>query len=360
MDKGKLQPIFDTEKARSTIEKNRRSKWWMRQRRRANRFDYFTCDGRAIRNKADLERIRSLVIPPAWEFVRINPSAGGKIQVVGMDSTGRVQYLYHPTFAAKQQRKKFEKIERFGTVLPQLRRLTNEHISLDGLPREKVLAVVMRLINSLYFRVGTDLSAQHYKTYGITTLQKRHLTIGRKGKLVFDFVGKSHIQHRKILVDEDLAAILKDMAATGRGRKLFQFLDADGKFRPIMPSHINAYLKAATAPEFSAKDFRTWGASVVAAVEFAAAGRAETESEKKKNIVRVVRRVAEELGNTPAVCRSSYIHPVVIDAYCAGVTIDEFRPRASRKIPRTAEDLDPEERALIRLLDAYRNGGPGR
>lgn len=355
MSKGKAaEPIFDTDRARSTIEKGRRAKWWTRQRQGKTSFKYLDADGSVLKGKPVLERIRSLVIPPAWESVRINPSSGGKIQAVGMDATGRVQYIYHPAFAARQQRKKFEKVERFGAVLPQLKSITNEHISLDGLPQEKVLAVVMRLFNSLYFRVGTDHSARHYKTYGITTLQKRHLTIGRKGMLRFDFVGKSHIQHRKVLVDEDLAGILKDMTAAGRGKKLFRYQDADGKFRPITPSQINAYLKAATGPEFSAKDFRTWGATVVAAAEFAAIGKAETEREVKKNVVTVVRRVAEELGNTPAVCRSSYIHPTVISAYCAGVTIDEFRPRKSRQIKRTAEQLDPEERALIRLLGKYR------
>lgn len=354
MSKGNFAgPIFETGKAKATIEKGRRAKWWSRKRKGGRSFLYVDADEKPVKDKAGLERIKSLVIPPAWEFVRINPSAGGKVQAVGMDANGRVQYRYNPLFAAKQQRKKFSKIERFGAMLPVLRRLTNEHIVLDGLPREKVLAVVMRLINSLYFRVGTDLSAKHYRTYGITTLEKRHLKIGRKGKLCFDFVGKSHIQHRKILVDEELAAVLKDMSSSGRGRKLFQYLDADGKFKPVTPSQINAYLKAATASEFSSKDFRTWGATVVAASEFAAEGAAENETELKKKIVRVVRRVAAELGNTPAVCRSSYIHPTVIDAYSSGVTIDGFRPKASRQIRRRAEELDPEEKAVIGLLGSY-------
>jgi DNA topoisomerase-1 len=355
MSKSKeAEPIFDIDKARSLIERGRRANWWIRKRTGSRGFKYFDANGGAVKRKEDLARVKSLVIPPAWESVRINPSNGGKIQAVGMDASGRVQYLYHPAYTAKQQRIKFQRIERFGSVLPRLRRITNEHIALDGLPREKVLAVAMRLINSLYFRVGTDLSAQHYKTYGITTLQKRHLTIGRKGKLRFDFVGKSHIQHRKVLVDEELAGILKEMIAAGRGRKLFRYMDADGKFKPVTPSLINAYLKAVTGPEFSSKDFRTWGATVLAAAELAFIGAAETEREVRTNIVRVVRRVAEELGNTPAVCRSSYIHPTVIDAYCSGVTIDEFRPPKARKIKRTAADLDPEEKALIRLLNRYR------
>lgn len=345
------QPLFDCSKAQATIEKGRRANWWRRMGRTSRTFKYIDPAGKAVTDEAQLERIRSLVIPPAWKYVRINPFAGGKIQAVGMDSTGRVQYRYHPDFSAKQQKKKYSKIERFGLVLPELRRMTNEHISYDGLSREKVLAVVMRLINSLYFRVGTDHSAKHYKTYGVTTLQKRHLKLGRKGYLCFEFVGKSHVQHRKVLVDEDLASVIKELAGL-RGRKLFRFIDEAGKLRPVTPAQINAYIKEATGPEFSAKDFRTWGGTVLAASEFASVGPAESETELKKNIVRVVRSVAEELGNTPTVCRGSYIHPAVIDAYMSGVTIDEFRPKRERKIRRTSEGLYPEEKALIRLLSS--------
>ena len=345
-----VQTLFDCAKAQATIEKGRRAKWWTRKGRTAKTFKYFDAEGNRITDESSLERVRSLVIPPAWKYVRINPFAGGKIQAVGMDSTGRVQYRYHPDFSAKQQKKKYSKIERFGLVLPELRRMTNEHIALEGLTREKVLAVVMRLINSLYFRVGTDHSAKHYKTYGITTLQKRHLRFGRKGQLCFDFVGKSHVQHRKVLVDESLALVIKDLAALGGRGKLFRYLDDSGKRRAVTPGQINAYIKQATGPEFSAKDFRTWGGTVLAASEFAAVGPAESEAELKKNIVRVVRRVAEELGNTPTVCRGSYIHPAVIDAYASGITIDEFRSKRERKIRRTADDLDPEEKALVRLL----------
>ena len=349
------KPIFDISKARATIEKGRRSGWWSRAGRSARKFRYLDKTGAAVRDEEHLRRIASLVIPPAWKYVRINPSAAGKIQALGMDGSGRVQYIYNQAFAARRQRLKFAKIERFGAALPQLKRITNEHIALDGLPKEKVLAVVMRLINSLYFRVGTDLSARHYKTYGITTLHKRHLKIGRKGELKFEFVGKSHVLHRKILVDAELAGIVKDLANFGRGRKLFHYLDENGKPKPVTPAQINAYLKSATEPEFSAKDFRTWGATVLAAADLAARGPAETEADQKKNIVRVVKRVAEELGNTPSVCRASYIHPAVIDAYMSGSTIEEFRPRRSRKISRTAANMEPEERALLKLLDSFAN-----
>ena len=169
--RGLRKPIFDVQKARLAIEKGRRAGWWMRRGTMKGGFSYINAKGEKITAAADLERIRSLVIPPAWKYVRISPFAGSSLQAVGMDTTGRVQYLYHPKFAEKQQRKKFAKIEKFGQYLPKLRKVTNEHISLDGFPREKVLAVMMRLINSLYIRIGTDKSAKHYKTYGITTLR---------------------------------------------------------------------------------------------------------------------------------------------------------------------------------------------
>ena len=344
------KPKFDVAKTRLTIEKGRRAKWIKRRGSKSVGFFYEDARGARIKDETTLERIRALVIPPAWRHVRISPAMSSAIQAVGMDTTGRIQYLDHSKFAERQQRKKFAKIERFGEHLPRLRAMTNEHISLDGFPREKVLAVMMRLINSLYMRVGTEKSAHHYRTYGITTLQNKHFEIKRGGQLVFDFVGKSHVKHRKVMVDEELAAVMKELKDLGRARKLFHYLDDQGRARPVKPGDINAYIKEATAPEFSSKDFRTWGGTLLAAIELAEIGPAETEREIKKNVVRVVKNVAEVLGNTPTVCRSSYIHPLVISAYESGVTIDEFRPRTRRRIQRVEGDYEPEEQALLRLL----------
>ena len=349
-NKSPAKPIFDTKRARETIIKGSRSKWWIRKGSKSRGFFYVDAGGKKVADPEALERIRLLVIPPAWRYVRIAPSSRSRIQAVGMDTTGRIQYLYHSTFAEKQQKKKFAKIEKFGEHLPRLRQITNEHIALDGFPREKVLAVMMRLINSLYIRVGTEKSAKHYKTYGITTLQNKHLNIGRKGELVFDFVGKSHVKHRKILVDAELSAVMKELKNLGGARKLFHYLDDDGRPRPVKPSDINAYLKQATAPEFSAKDFRTWGGTLLTAVELADIGVPDDEKERKKNLVRAICKVAEKLGNTPTVCRGSYVHPTVLKAYERGTTIDEFRPRKTRTIKRFEHDYEPEERALLRLL----------
>jgi DNA topoisomerase-1 len=339
------------------VEKGRRGKWWKRKGSRSKGFKYFDLRGKEVVSETDLERIKSLVIPPAWRFVRISPSERSSLQAVGVDTTGRVQYKYHPKFSERQQKKKFKKIERFGRVLPKFRKVTNEHLSLDGFPREKVLAVMMRLINSLYIRVGSEKSVKRYKTFGITTLQNRHLTIDKKGRLVFDFVGKSHIKHRKILVDKELASVMAELKELGAAKKLFHYVSEEGELRDVKPADINAYIKEATEPDFSSKDFRTWGGTLLAALELAELGAAEEEKEAKHRLVKAVAHVAEELGNTPTVCRGSYIHPAVIDAYCKGITIAEFEPRRSRRIRLSQADYEPGEQALLKLLE---NGGNGR
>jgi DNA topoisomerase-1 len=348
----KNKPLFDTKKAREIIEKGRRAKWWQRKGGKSNGFRYVAADGKVIKDEAHLERIKALVIPPAWKFVRVSPVAGSSLQAVGMDMNGRVQYLYSAKFRAKQERKKFQKIEKFGEYLPKLRKITNEHLSLEGFPREKVLAVMMRLINSLYIRLGTEKSVRHYKTYGITTLQNRHLEVKRGGKLVFSFVGKHHVEHRKVLVDKELAGLMQDLKAIGGARKLFNYLDESGKPRPIKPQDINEYLKTATAPEFSAKDFRTWGGTLLTALELADLGAGVDKKEVNKNICAAVKKVAEQLGNTPTVCRASYIHPTILKTYEKGITLDEFRPKRKREIHRIEAEYEPEEKALMKLFKA--------
>jgi len=346
------KPIFDIQKARQSIETGKRGKWWQRRGSKSKGFKYFDKDGREIKDEQHLERIKSLVIPPAWKYVRISTSTSGNLQALGMDTNGRIQYLYNQKFREKQERKKFQKIEKFVEHLPNLRKTTNEHLALEGFPREKVLAVMMRLINSLYIRVGTEKSVKQYKTYGITTLQNRHLSVERGGKLVFDFVGKHHIKHRKILVDDELAAIMRDLKNIGGARKLFNYLDEGGKARPIKPTDINNYLKTLTAPEFSAKDFRTWGGTLLTAIELAEMGAAADENATKKNICKAVKRVAEQLGNTPTVCRASYIHPAVLKSYESGVTLAEFERKMKRRIKLAQAEYEAEEVALMKLFQA--------
>lgn len=344
---------LDKDKAKIAIEKGRRAKWWQRKGSPSRGFTYNDATGRKVAEEASLERIKLLVIPPAWKFVRISPSATSRLQAVGMDGIGRIQYLYHARFLAAQRRKKFAKIEKLGDYMPQLRKITNAHISLDGFPRDKVFAIMIRLINSLYIRMGTDKSVRQYKTYGITTLQNRHLEIRRKGELIFEFVGKSSIKHRKILADIELAELLAELKELGSSRKLFHYIDDEGKPHAVKPGEINRYIKSLTAAEFSAKDFRTWGATLLAAVALADLGKAEDDDQLKKNINRAVKHVAEQLGNTPAVCRGSYIHPGVLQAYSRGDVLTDFRPRAARQKRRIESDFEPEEASLMQLFREF-------
>ena len=341
--------------ALETIERGRRARWWRRKGTRRRNFWYEDAAGRRITKEEDIERINSLVIPPAWTHVRISPNARSSLQAIGLDTSERIQYLYRPQFAARQQRKKFEKIERFGEYLPALRRKTNEDIAGDTLSRERVLAVIVRLINELYFRVGSELSVERYRTYGITTLRNRHLEIKRGGRLIFTFVGKHHIRHRRIVVDEELALLMNDIKKIG-GSKLFNYIGEDGRAHPVKPRDVNDYIKAATGAEFSAKDFRTWGGTLLAAIELAEAGTAEDKRQAKYNLAQAVKRVAERLGNTPTVCRNCYIHPVVLERYLAGQTLTEFRRKVERSIHRIQPEYEVEELALLKLLRAQPNG----
>jgi len=339
------------EAALGTVTRGRRARWWQRRGSKSRGFGYETIEGQLVTDVVALERIKSLVIPPAWREVRVSPSPRSSLQAIGVDACGRVQRIYHPSFVARQARRKYDKIARFGEALPRLRKQTNEDIARDGLGKERVLAVVVRLINDLYFRVGSEESVKKYRTYGVTTLRNRHLEIKRGGRLVFSFTGKHHIKHRRLLVDEELAALVRDIKSLG-GSRLFQYLDDDGRRRPVTPRDVNEYIKTATAPEFSAKDFRTWGGTLLAAIELAGEGCCEDEKLIKRNMVKAVERVAERLGNTPAVCRSSYVHPSVLALYAAGTSLEEFRAGAQRRISRQQADYEVEELALLKLLRA--------
>jgi DNA topoisomerase-1 len=339
-----------------SVTRDPRARWWRRKGSKSRGFRYETADGRPLQDEAALERIRSLVIPPAWRDVRISPSPRGALQAIGVDKMGRVQRIYHTAFVARRARRKYEKIERFGEALPLLRRKANEDIAREGLGKERVLAVVVRLINDLYFRVGSEESVRRYRTYGVTTLRNRHLEIEKGGRLVFKFTGKHHIRHRRILVDEELAALVRDIKAVG-GARLFNYIGEDGKVHPVSPRDVNDYIKAAAGAEFSAKDFRTWGGTLLAAVELAELGCCDDPKAVRKNLVAAVKRVAERLGNTPSVCRSCYIHPKVLEAYERGRSLEEFRPRRARRlISRQQPDYSVEELALLKLLRACGNG----
>ncbi len=337
------------ERIHRLLNRGARARWWRRFGSKETGFWYEDVHGNRICDEDHLTRIAALAIPPGYQEVRISPSAKGRLQAICVDSSGRLQYRYHNDFVARQAAKKYEKIERFGEHLPKLRRLTNQHISMDGFCKERMLAIVARLINDLYFRVGSEESVKRYKTFGITTLRNHHLEIQPGGQLLFKFNGKHHIGQRRVLVDAELAAILQQIK-TIKGSRLFNYLDAEGKSHPVTPQEVNHYIKQAMGAEFSAKDFRTWGGTLLAAITLAEMGKPSDERQAKKNIVQATKQVAERLGNTPIVCRNSYIHPVVFARYLEGMTLDDFRPRRKRAIQRHMPDYELEELELLKLF----------
>jgi DNA topoisomerase-1 len=315
------------------------------------RFRYLDAAGAEIKDEVKLERIRALVIPPAWRDVWINPSARAKLQATGVDAAGRKQYLYHPDFRAQQEAAKYAKLIRFAEALPALREAMAKHFELDGLPEERVAAIAVRLINLGWFRVGTDRYAKASRTFGITTLRKSHVSV-RGARISFQYRGKHSIMLRSAIVDAELAAAMKELLAQP-GARLFQF-EADGARCNLDCRRLNAYIRAYLGEEFTAKDFRTWGGTLLAAVEFAEHDPPATEADAKRRVASVMRKVAEKLGNTPAVARSSYVSPAVVEQYLDGRTIDDFRPRKLRVVGARDLGLDAEETATLSLLRSWR------
>lgn len=315
-------------------------------------FRYLDARGNQITDPEKLERIRSLVIPPAWRDVRISPLPSAKVQATGTDSAGRRQYLYHASFREAQEQAKYDKLIRFGERLPVLRAAMAEHMDRNALDRERVSAVALRLLNSGWFRPGSERYARESRTFGITTLRKRHVSV-RGSRVRLEFRAKHRSLVRTALVDEELANALKELLALRRDSHVFRY-EHDGQLHNLTDRRLNEYIQEHMGDEFTAKDFRTWGGTLMTAVALAERGPAETEREAKRTVTAVVRTVAERLGNTPAVCRASYVSPAVIDQYLDGRTIDDFRPRHLRIVRARDTGLDHEERALLSLLRSWR------
>jgi DNA topoisomerase I len=315
-------------------------------------FRYIDADGRRITDEEKIERIRALAIPPAWKDVWISPSARTKLQATGVDAAGRKQYLYHPAYRAKQEQSKYDRLIRFAEKLPQLREAMSEHMGLEGMPDEKVAAVAVRLINLGWFRVGGDRYAKRSRTFGITTLRKSHVSV-RGSRIAFRYRGKHSVLIHSTIVDPELAAAMKQLIAQP-GARLFKFELGDGSYCNLDQRRLNAYIREHLGPEFTAKDFRTWGGTLVAAIELAAKDLPETEREAKKRVAEVMRKVGDKLGNTPAVARSSYVSPAVVEQYLDGRTIDDFRPRHLRVVGARDTGLDREELATLSLLRSWR------
>jgi DNA topoisomerase-1 len=274
------------------------------------------------------------------------------LQATGVDAAGRRQYLYHPEFRARQEEAKFQRLIRFAEHLPELREAMSGHMELDPYTRERVAAVAVRLINMGWFRVGSERYARESRTYGITTLTKRHATV-RGNRIAFEFRGKHGVLVRTQLVDAELASAVRDLLALPGGRRLFRY-ELEDEIHNLTGARLNDYVREHLGDEFTAKDFRTWGGTLIAAIAFAERGPAQTPVQAKRNVAAVMRRVAQRLGNTAAVARSAYVSPAVIEQYMEGRTIDDFRPRHLRIVGSRDTGLDREELALLGLLRSWR------
>ncbi|MBA3246133.1 MAG: DNA topoisomerase IB [Actinobacteria bacterium] len=316
------------------------------------RFRYLDARGHRIEDPAKLERIEQLVIPPAWRDVWISPRGGAKLQATGLDAAGRRQYLYHPDFRAAQEQAKFDKLVRFAELLPDLRSAMAEHMLLEPYERERVCAVAVRLINLAWFRVGSDRYAKSSRTYGVTTLFKSHASVRGK-RVAFKFRAKHKVLVRATLVDEELATAIRELLDQPGGARLFRY-GAPGERCNLTGQVLNDYIREFMGENFTAKDFRTWGGTLTAAIGLAEHGPVEDPKEGKRILAGVMRSVGERLGNTPAVARSSYVSPAVVEQYLDGRTIADFRPRHLRIVKARDIGLDPEEQALLSLARSWR------
>ncbi len=328
-----------------------RRRGWRRKGRKA-RFNYYDSRGKRITDPAKVARIEELVIPPAWKDVWISPRATAKLQATGVDRAGRRQYLYHPEYRARQEQEKFDKLVRFAERLPDLRKQMTKDIEGEPFSPEWVSALALRLINLGWFRVGTERYARTTRTFGITTLRKGHVSV-RGSRITFKYRGKHRVLVRTAIIDEELADAMKTLLALPGGRQLFRY-DIDGSLYNLTGARLNDYIEDHMGDEFTAKDFRTWGGTLIAAIALAEHGLPETETEARKVVAGVMRAVGAKLGNTPAVARSSYVSPAVVEQYLDGRTIDDFRPRHLRVVGARDTRLDPEEQALLSLLRSWR------
>jgi DNA topoisomerase-1 len=319
------------------------------RRKRAGRgFSYIGPDGERITDPKRLAWFKRLAIPPAWTDVWICPRKNGHLQATGRDARGRKVYRYHPRWRQVRDEVKYERMIAFGKALPRIRARVDEDLRRHGLPREKILATIVRLLEKTRIRVGNEEYARENRSFGLTTLRDRHAKVGDR-RIVFHFKGKAGKEHEIPINDARLARIVgrsQDLP----GQELFQYLDDDGERHSVSSDDVNAYLREVSGEDFTAKDFRTWAGTVLAAWALAEFEQVDSEAQAKKNVVRAVERVAERLGNTPAVSRKSYVHPEIIDAYLDGDVVRSAREHADKQLETSLTTLEPEEAAVLALL----------
>jgi DNA topoisomerase I len=311
-------------------------------------FRYLDPEGRPVRDEETLKRIKSLAIPPAWTDVWICPSPLGHIQATGRDEKGRKQYRYHARWRAVRDDTKYGRMEAFGRALPRVREQLGRDLTLPGLPRRKVLAAVVRLLELSLIRVGNDEYARSNRSYGLTTMRNRHAAV-RGSKIQFEFRGKSGIDHSIDIEDRRLARVV-ERCQDLPGQELFEYIDEDGNVQDVGSADVNEYLREISGEDFTAKDFRTWAGTVLAAMALQEFEAFDSDTQAKKNIVRAIERVAERLGNTPSVCRKCYVHPTILASYLDGTMIESLRRRTKEELDESLGELRPEEAAVLALL----------
>jgi DNA topoisomerase-1 len=329
----------------------------IRRERCGRGFRYRTAEGRIIRDRHTLKRIAALVIPPAWEGVWICPLDHGHLQATGRDERGRKQHLYHPRWREIRDQTKYDRVMDFARALPGIRMQLKRDLARAGLCREKVLATVVRLLEVSLIRVGNEEYARANKSYGLTTMKNRHAQV-RGAKIKFQFRGKSGKEHVVEVEDRRVARIVRACQDLP-GQELFQYVDESGQKHNVGSGDVNEYLREIAAQDFTAKDFRTWAGTVSAASELRRLGPADSDTAARKNVVAAVKATAQSLGNTPAVCRKSYIHPSVIEAYLDGSLIPKLNEWKGKTSSNSAGRLRSDEAAVLRFLKRAGNRRKG-
>jgi DNA topoisomerase-1 len=319
-----------------------------RRTRRGTGFVFFDDTGLRIRDLQEIRRIKALAIPPAWTDVWIAPTGEGHLQATGRDQKGRKQYRYHPRWRAVRDETKYGRMMAFGAALPEIRRRVAHDLTRHGLPREKVLATVVRLLETTLIRVGSEEYARINGSIGLTTMRDNHVAVSST-RLCFGFRGKAGVRHTVDLADPRLAKVVRRCRDLP-GQELFQYLDANGHPRTIDSADVNAYLREIAGSDFTAKDFRTWAGTILAALALREFEEFDSQTQAKKNIVRAIETVAERLGNTPTICRKCYIHPEILDAYLDGSMLATLKQAADQEMTQSLSELPPEEAAVLGLL----------
>jgi DNA topoisomerase-1 len=322
----------------------------IRRERAGDLVVYFKDNGDPVHEDATLERIRKLAIPPAWTDVWICPRANGHIQATGRDARGRKQYRYHAQFRELREETKYGRMLAFAKALPAIRAKLAQDMALRGLPREKVLATVVHLLETTLIRVGNEDYARENKSYGLTTLRNKHVKVDG-AQLRFEFKGKSGKTWQLAVRNPRVAKVVRACQELP-GQELFQYRDEDGEARRVTSSDVNAYLREITGSDITAKDFRTWAGTVLAAMALQELERIDPDAAQKKQLKTAIERVSARLGNTPTICRKCYVHPEVITAYTEGALALEVKQRADEQLRENLGSLKPEEAAVLALLEA--------